>query len=132
MKHATFGLILITLSLLFNSSVEILEASSFDFYPIIFSISKTLILIFIDCLIIISIKKSNPDCLFIGTLINLIYSCLLFLTHLLLEINKPKYTTEYYLVIVLNILSVFSAFFASIFLFLLHKEMKNKDKSKFF
>ena len=130
MKYVTIGLTFLCLSFLFYSLMEILETTYIDECPILLSISKTIVLLFLAAMIVFSIRRHNTDCLFIGIIIYLIYSCILFFFHLLLEINKHKLTTEFYLIVVFNIFSAFTAFFACIFLFLLHREIKKSLKGK--
>jgi hypothetical protein len=131
MRHSVIGIILIFSNLIFFLTVEVLEALYFESCPIIFSVSKTLILLSLDIIIVFSIKNQNTDCLFLGVVIYLIYSCILFFFHLLFEINQYEQADDilYNLLVVFNIFSAFVALFGSISLFLLRSEIKETIKS---
>jgi methyl-accepting chemotaxis protein len=125
MKYSSISIILICLSFIFYTTLEIIETGILLGCPIIFSITKTLILFALNITIIMSLKYNHLDCVFIWTVINLTFSCILFFFHILFEISEYEDTDTIYfnIVIALNLFFIFSALFASIFLFLMRNEI---------
>jgi hypothetical protein len=136
MRHSTIGITLLFLSLISYIAMEVLENYFLETCPLIFSIIKSLLLFFLNTMIILCIKNQSPDCLFIAVIIYLIYSCILFFFHILLELSQYDEVDDdimiyYNIIVLLNIFTAFGSFFASIFLFLFRSQMKEAMRSKY-
>jgi hypothetical protein len=134
MRYHGIGISLMGVSFIFYLLMETFELLYIEELPIYFSISKSFVLLCVDILILTAVRNKNSDCLFVITVIYLIYSCILFFFHLLLEINRHKDIEDRLLlnlIIVFNIFSAFLALFSSVFLFLYSNQIYQIKRNNF-
>ena len=124
-------IIFISLSSLFYFSIEIIEIISNE-ENISFLITKLLVYVACILLIFINILNNNLKYLFISSLTYLIFTCMLFFIHLLLEIHIYSINTDNKLLIFLNMISVFFSIYSSILLFLLYSALVQMNHCIFY